>query len=273
MRACVLLLLGGCQLMGSTPSTGGNGAYDPHEIRVSQGRVQGHSTVHVFGRNPSVGLSEEVIWSQGGDYPPFDLTAATTFRLRAGGNVNDDAAGSGAREVTCECLDGSFVETSETITTAGASASAATTATCIRWRQCWVSASGTLHGANAGTIIIETTAGDAVAAIQTGLGQTQLGVFTVPAGKTAFVASFAVMAEGTKNADVCLFAMPNADDIVAPFPSPRLVQDLPGVAGPFKFTHDTWERYPERTDLWVTGIAPVSTIDVATEIELVLVED
>ena len=86
-----------------------------------------------FGKNNSVSnASFETIWAGadlGGATVYTFATTAETLRVKAGGNAADTSAGLGAQTILVEGLSATYEEISETVTLAGASASAATTAT------------------------------------------------------------------------------------------------------------------------------------------------
>lgn len=98
---------------------------------------------------------------------PFGFTlcephnpAGSQVQISAGGNVNDDVAGSGARSITISGLrvgDGELV--SETINTAGASASFPTSNSYYVILAASVYSSGTAGAANAGNIELEWVGG------------------------------------------------------------------------------------------------------------------
>lgn len=249
------------------------------DFDTSRGKIGGFSTIHKFGRNNDCSTSAEFVNGLSSTTYAGWLTAATTIRVKAGGNAADTAAGAGAREVTCEGLDENWNEVSDTMTTAGAAESSATTATFVRVNRCYVSSAGTYHGAanlgaNTGAITIEASGGSAdLALIRAGRGQTAAGHYTCPASKTCYIRGTVVCSEGSKGADFYLYQLQNADDASAPVSSPRLVQQWPGVNACATTDHKTWEAYPEKTDLWFTCIATTgNNIDVTVEME-VLIED
>jgi hypothetical protein len=161
-----------------------------------------------WGINEAVGNGAyEDVWAEGGTYP--FIQTATTVRIQAGGNANDTAAGSGAREVTIEGLDQNWNEVSETLATNGALASASTTTTFIRVNRVEVSDCGTYGGSNAGIIRIEDTAATVgvLAHIPLGLGTTFQSIVAVPAGKTAYITKINTSVGESDSADVRLWAL------------------------------------------------------------------
>lgn len=165
-------------------------------FEVSQGNVSGYSSVTKFGENLDVDTTEEDLWSVGGVLTY--LTTADNFRIAAGGNAADTAAGTGAQEVVFEFLDGDRNTVTQTIATAGASASASTTATGLRFQRSYVGDCGSSES-NVGDITIEAvSAGTTQGLIPATSGQSQQLHYTVPAGKTAYIVGdrFSVVKSG-----------------------------------------------------------------------------
>lgn len=241
-------------------------------VDIVDGSVAGTSGVVKFGRNAAVGATEEDIWEAGGTYTGF-LTAASAVRIRAGGNAADDAAGAGTRSIEIEGLDQNWNVAKETITTAGASASTATTTTFIRvYRVCVVDV-GTYTGANTGTISVETTGGALMATVEAGLGQTQMAIYTVPAGKTAYVVSVSIYVDTNKTAQVYLWQRQNADDVSAPFTGKKIWRPFDGVSGPVDGPVAFPYVFPAKTDIWASGVGPAGESGVAVEMHIALVDD
>ena len=68
-------------------------------FEAAKGNITGSTIVNKFGRNASVGTTYVPV-TVGGVYNTPQPAAATTLRIKAGGDANDAAAGTGAREVT-----------------------------------------------------------------------------------------------------------------------------------------------------------------------------
>lgn len=153
-------------------------------IDVAAGRATGYSTVTKFGRKTNITSGSDVPIAP---FTPTYLTTASTLRVQAGGNAADTAAGTGAREVNITGLDANYNLVTETLATAGASASSATTNSFLRVQSVNCGAVGS-GGINAGDITIEAVTGASTQAlIPAGFGQTVQMLYTVPAGKTAYV--------------------------------------------------------------------------------------
>jgi len=245
-------------------------------IEVQKGNVAGHSMVHKFGRNDAVPNGS---WAHV-SLLPFAVAnfrqSAVTMRVKAGGNVADTAAGNGAREVTIQGIDSAFAETSEAVATAGAGASAATTASFWRVHRAWVSAAGTYTSANTGVVTIEDSGGGAdFLTIGADEGQSQYAGWTTPTGKTAYLLSVHVTVDSNKTTNIRLFTRLNIDDVAAPMNAKRLKLFWDGVQAPgmvYK-PYGPELSFPEKSDLWVEAYGDGAVSQVSVDFELLVVDD
>ena len=166
------------------------GAFEPFELQVARGQIQGHSGVIIFGYNPDVDTSEESIWPDGGTVP--HPTVASVLKISSTDN-NDDGnpVGTGARTVVITGLDGDYNVVSETVTLNGQTA-VNTTNSYLYVNAFYVATVGS-GGANAGIIYAGTgvvTAGvpaviyDLIAA---GYNNRTTAHYCVPAGYTGYM--------------------------------------------------------------------------------------
>jgi len=207
-------------------------------LDTARGLTSGIQTIKKFGRNASVGTSYVPV-AFDGVYQTPQASGATALRVKAAGNANDTAAGTGAREITLEGLDENFAEVSETVVTAGASASSATTATFTRLYRAYVSASGTYAtsaaGSHAGDITIENGAGGTdwatIDSTNFPKGQSEIGSYSVAAGKTAYVFLDDITIDSGKTADAVFFSRENIDQTAAPYSAMRAKNTLTGLTG------------------------------------------
>lgn len=243
---------------------------------VAKGNIDGHTLVHKFGKNEDVGTSWEHI-----SQLPFDVAnfrqSAVAMRVKAGGNAADTAAGAGAREVTIQGIDSNFAELSEAVATAGASASAATTATFWRVHRAWVSAAGTYTGANTAAVTIEDSGSGAdFIQITADEGQTQYAGWTVPAGKTAYLLSVhtTIDVSTTKTTDIRCFVRKEIDTVAAPMEPKRLKLEWNGMDGTFAYKPLSPEfSIPEKSDIWFEAQTSVGSSSVTVDLELLVVDD
>ena len=240
------------------------------DLDVAQGRFSGVSAVTKFGANTAVPSGAEAdIWASGGLYTGW-LTTAATLRIKAGGHANDTAAGSGARSIRLEGLDANFNETSALVVTNGASASSATAGTFIRLFRAYVVDVGTYHGSNAAAIVIETSGGTVVGQIAL-RGQTQMALYTIPAGYTGYLAAVRFTCEGSKASDFYLNKVENADDVTVPYTGRRLIISSPGVVGTQFREFKQYRALPAKTDVWVSAVGPSGGASCSAAFDIILV--
>lgn len=253
-------------------------------LDVSRGLATGIQEVDKFGRNAAVGTSFVPV-CMSGHYRTPQSSAATTLRIKAGGNANDTAAGTGARQITLIGLDENFAEATETLATNGALASSSTTTTFTRIYRAYVSQSGTYAtesaGSHAGTITIENTAGTEDWAVIDATGfpksQTEIGAFSVPVGKTAHVKLRHVTVDTGKTIDVVFFQRLNIDETAAPYTAMRAQSVLAGVTGgeiqAFGEAEVPLGPYPGPCDIGFMAKTSAGTASVAVEFEIFLVSE
>lgn len=157
------------------------GRTEPFDLQVSRGLIGGHSVVTVFGYNPDVDTTEESIWPDGGTVP--HPTVASVLSI-VSTDAADDSAGTGARTVYIEGLNGNYEIVHETVTLDGTTP-VFTVGTYLYVNQFYVATAGS-GGANAGEITakVSTTLYDLIAI---GYNQRTTGHYCVPAGYTGYM--------------------------------------------------------------------------------------
>ena len=95
------------------------GTVEPFELQVSRGQIPGHSVIHVFGFNPDVDTNEETVWPIDGI---LGHPASPTIMTISSSSTDDTAAGTGARTVLIEGVNGTGGLTSEVVTLNGQTA-------------------------------------------------------------------------------------------------------------------------------------------------------
>lgn len=262
-----------------------NGVYvslDDFSHRIVSGQLAGYSVVHKFGTNHAISVSTFTPVTEGGLYRTPQVSGATALRVKAG-DVADTAAGNGAREVTLIGLDETGAQISETLATAGALASASTSATFIRLFRIFVSSSGTYAtqtvGSHVADVVVENAAGteDWAQIVVNGLshGQSQIGAYSVPLGKTAYVTSLVVQVDSTKKVDLLWFRRDNILRTAAPYSALTLVQELIGLQGaiPQNKLSPAVGPFPALTDFGFMARADTQTAGVSVDFSIVLVDD
>lgn len=252
-------------------------------IEVAKGKVAGHSIIHKFGRYDSLSTTLAPV-AYGGVYQTPTATVSLEF---VSSDVNDALNSTGMHEITIVGLDANWDE--QTVTTA-AHATSGTTAVAVagswfRVYRAFVSKSGsyasTTTDSHVGTITIRVAGGGATYATiglegTFGLGQTEIGAYTVPAGYTAYILSteFSSDVSGTKTCDWFFFKRDNANDVTGPtYDGAMRVQEvMVGTQGVFQQTHFSHESYSEYTDIGFMAKATAST-DASVAFELLLVDN
>jgi len=91
------------------------GTFEPFELQVSRGQIQGHRNVTVFGFNSDVDQTQVSVW------PLQSLITFPSTALQmtvSSTSADDTAAGTGARTVVVQGLDANYNEVTETVTPA-----------------------------------------------------------------------------------------------------------------------------------------------------------
>lgn len=244
-----------------------------YDVELGLSRLGGHHMVHKFGQNLAI---PNGAWRFVNllSFTGWPLSAATTVRVKAGGDAADTAAGDGAREITVQGIDGSGAEVSEAIATAGASASSATTASFIRVHRAWVSAVGVYGAANTAAVTVENSAGGTdLIRIGAGQGQTLFGGYTIPTGKTGLLWTIHAHVDSGKTADIAVYTRENVLDTTAPMSSKRIKLLFDGVIGTLVYRPRTPGLViPALSDIWVEAYGDGAITQVSVEFELQLID-
>jgi hypothetical protein len=193
------------------------GTVEPFELQVARGQIPGHSIIHVFGFNPDVDTLEETVWPIDGilGHPP-----SPTVMSISSTSANDAAAGTGARTVLVEGVNGTGGLVQEIITLNGQTAvNTVNTYDAIERMVVLTVGSG---GVNAGLIYAGTgtvTAGvPAVPYSVIGVGEniSIVGHWTCPAGFTGYITKGSISVGPTAGNQFVLgrLKLRGADDIV-----------------------------------------------------------
>lgn len=165
------------------------GKYEPFELQVARGQITMHSAVYKFGYSTYIDGTLYPVWNYAGNRTY--LTTAATMTVSSS-SANDTApSGSGAHSVLIEGLDQNYNPISESITLAGQTA-VPTTQAYLRVVGITVYDKG-VNGGNVGTIYVGTgTVTSGIPAVvhelvPPGFNKEASGVYTVPAGYTAYM--------------------------------------------------------------------------------------
>jgi hypothetical protein len=152
------------------------GTYEPFELQVARGQITGHEVVNVFGFASAVSTSFVSVWENNAAYV-FPTVASTMV-------VSSSSASDTAVSVQIFGLDADYNRITEVVALSGTSDVATTK---VYWR---INNVITTAGAAVGTVYVKNAGGTTYAQIAIGNGKTNMSVYTVPAGYTAYMTQF-----------------------------------------------------------------------------------
>jgi len=155
---------------GITASITRAGAYEPFDLQVARGQIEGHSTVSIFGYQPSIGTSSIAVWENASAYT-FPSSASTM--TVASGSASDNGA-----TVLVVGLDANWNQIQETVTIA--TGGTTTVNSYLRINNLFLATPASGQTTNVGQITIKvstTTYGQ----INVGIGKSQNAWYSVPA--------------------------------------------------------------------------------------------
>ena len=248
-------------------------------LAIAKGEVEGHSLVHKFGAGLLTTSLEPI--TQDKTYPT--PIAAVSLEVLSD-NAADNSAGIGAREVTIAGLDANWDHIAQTVTMDGLTPVVLEfdMIRVYRWAVSTEDGSGSYGsetvGSHQGELTLRVAGGGAVWSTLTTdpfpVGQSQIGVYTIPNGFTGFLLSKNIFVDTSKAADIYFFQRPYANTVVAPFSAMRLFQREVGVTGGF----DLKSLAPKGPlvgpcDVGFMGKISVGTAECSVEFELVVIEN
>lgn len=175
-------------------------------LQVARGQVVGAYALNKFGRNPDIDAGTEDVWDAGGTW-----AAPTTARVHniKSSNANDTSAGTGARTISITGLNGSYAETTETVTLNGTTDVPTANSYVIIYRM-RVTTAGS-GATNAGNITATAVTDATVTAqITTGYGQTLMAIWQCPGSYSLYMTGYHVNSNATTAAklDIVLWVKP-----------------------------------------------------------------
>jgi hypothetical protein len=164
--------------MGTYSSATRQGAYEPFDLQVSRGQVDGHIGIEIFGYTPNIAnAATGPMWegqTQSGGLYTFPSSAAPLVL------VSTSTSDTSALSVRIEGCGAGFVPLVETIALNGTT-NVTTTNSFLRINSMYVA-----NGTNVGVITAKISS-TTYAQINAGIGQTQMSIYTVPAGYTFYL--------------------------------------------------------------------------------------
>jgi hypothetical protein len=156
------------------------GTYEPFELQVARGQIQGHESLKFFGYTVALGSTAfgplwEGLTGSGGSYTYPSSAVVMT--------LTSSSASDTAVSILVEGLGAGYVKLSETVALNG-TANVNTTNSFLR-----INRMSTVAG-NAVGNITAINGGTTYAKITAGIGDTQMSLYTVPAGYTFYQTNF-----------------------------------------------------------------------------------
>jgi|14_taG_2_1085336.scaffolds.fasta_scaffold02227_4 hypothetical protein len=248
--------------------TTGN-SYD-WSINLSAGNLDGVGYIEKFGRNATMSANIETIWD-GSNLYEYLTTASSIYVTSSDGD--DNPTGDGARTVEVQGLDETYTLVTEDISVNDT----ASTTTFIRVFRVRTKTTGSTGQAE-GEISVRSQSGGGgtllaqILRVGTGkgasLGQTFMAVYTVPAGKTAYITQWIVGA-GAQNADTTALLVArtfgdggfNSKDIII------------SAGQQFAKEYKIPLQFTEKTDIEVRGFTSSAGNDCSSTFNIILIDN
>jgi hypothetical protein len=233
-------------------------------IPIAAGEVTGYTNVHKFGMvNGSSGNTWTTVWSAADiaatKLYPWETTAGTLSVVSSSGDDTD--GGAGTHTITVLGLDTDYNEVSETFTLSGATETAEGVVVFRRVYRAKVSSGST----NVGRLgIFNGTA--LVAEIAPEMGQTQMCVYTIPAGKTGYLTRLGASSSKNIATIVSLFQRPHLETFQLTASAMALYQNAQTI------DFDVPLTFAEKTDLDLRQVGAANNV-IAADFNIILVDN
>jgi len=237
------------------------GSNKPFYLEVAQGLISGYSFNHKFGAVPSMSSGATgSIWDINDTIYPWDALSSGSIVNIERNNGSDDGL-----IVTVQGLDENYDFTQEEITITGADQTGSQLFT--RVNRAFV----TGNGGNVGDVDIEagSAGGTTVAKIIAGYGQTQMAVYTIPAGKTGYILHGTATGSSDTDAEgrmMVRYFGTNAFRIGHSF-------ELQLRGGQYDYTFQTPIPVPEKTDIDVRATMRSNNKRITAAFDVLLVDN
>jgi hypothetical protein len=235
-------------------------------LQISRGKVNGHTEVLKFGRNQDLpsGVRED-IWDGSAMYP-WPSTADIT-------HIHSTDSLDVGVEIEVQGLDVDYNQITQTKALDGADAQtlvALDTPMIRNFRNKNVSGTdllGNLHTTNAGDSV---TYGQITAPFN----QTLMALYTVPAGKTAYLTRYYALINKKPNAaaDIELYVRPFGQVFQLKHNTNTIDSGSTVVNMPF-FPHSPPLKVEEKSDIKITALASAAGVDISAGFDLILVDN
>ena len=243
---------------------------------VAAGLVNGHSSVNKFGANTNIADgTEEVVWSGSGAYT-FSTTADIT-------HIVSSSASDNGKTVEIQGLDANWdlIVQDKVLGTPATTGVALDTALIRVFRMRFNDAATNAGVVQCGVGAVTTafTVGNLRAQMDIGFGQTLMAIYTVPAGKTAYMTKYYASIIGdpgppARSPDYCIFRLYAADRANG---YAAQLKHAVGAAmvGTSLVEHEFLPAGPagEKTDIYISAQAEGDIASVSAGFDLVVVDN
>ena len=250
----------------------------PDSITLASNNNSDIKIIHKFGFTPTPPVAGDLfqLWDKGIIYTY--ATTAVTLGVSSS-DAKDTSAGVGARTVEIQGLDADYEELSETVTLNG-KIKVESTNKFLRVFRVKVLTAGS-EGDNAGMIYIYDTASAVIAgvpqtaskimaAITVGYNQTNMAIYTIPAGYTGFLINVwgAMNARSNKYADIQMYRREYGSVFQNKF-----VYGINGAGAYFQRHFTIAEKIEEKTDIELKTICDSATTRISGGFDILLVKN
>ena len=246
------------------------GSYYDWSINLSAGDLDGVGYIEKFGRNATMSSNIETIWD-GSTIYEYLTSASSVYVTSSDGD--DNPTGNGARTVEVQGLDENYALATEVVNVDDS----ASTTTFIRVFRVITNTKGSSDQAEGVISVRSATGGGGVLLAQiqrvgigggSSLGQTFMALYTVPAGKTAYITQWIVGAGGQNADTTALLGCTEFGD--GGFNS----KDIIISAGQqFAKNYKIPLQFTEKTDIEVRGFTSSAGNDCSSTFNLILIDN
>jgi len=211
------------------------GATEPFDLQVARGQILGHSTVSIFGYQPSVGTSSIAVWENASAYT-FPASASTM--TIASGSATDNGA-----TVLVIGLDANWNQISEIVTIA--TGGTTTVNSYLRINNLFLATPASSQTTNVGQITIKvstTTYGQ----INVGIGKSQNSWYSVPANYDFYLDQVEINTSNSYTSSVIITYNVQATNNVSGVTLSVLQQPFVSI---FTITRPNPFKYTQKTDI------------------------
>jgi len=223
---------------------------------IAQGQVGGYSLVHVTGYNPDIDLAaDETVWSAGGLYPWSLWNSARVVTV-----VSTSASDTGS--VVVSGLDANYNPAVEDINFNGTTSGTGS----VQFKRVSSAVYKDSGANNVGTITL-TANSTTVGVIEPSVGQTLNGIYTVPAGHTAYMLTGDFSVHKAKDAQIRFFVRPFGESF-------RVVHIGEAYQNTYRYDFVVPVKLTEKTDVDIQAtLVETNNTPVSTNFSMILVDN